>query len=85
MGFRGIITYKEGQQMMGEAQYYRRKLPVKALRLSSRISVESRTGVIETGHPGDYLVQDVARPQDFWIIRKEVFENEFEQDNGAKE
>jgi hypothetical protein len=79
MGFRGIVTKTEGQQIMESAQLYRRKLPIKAVRLESRTSIESRTGVIETGYPGDYLCQDVTRPQDLWIIKKEVFESEFER------
>ena len=76
--FRGIITKTEGRELMADAKLYRRKVPVKAVQITKRFSVESRTGVIETGHPGDYLLEDTLRPDDLWIVRKEVFENEFE-------
>jgi hypothetical protein len=79
MGFRGILTRKEAFDMMDKGEIYLRKVPVKAVQLTSKVSLETRTGQIENGKPGDYLVQDVTRPEDFWIIRREVFESEFER------
>jgi hypothetical protein len=78
LSFRGIITRSEGRELLAEAKLYRRKVPVRAVQITRRFSVESRTGVIETGHPGDYLLEDIHRPDDLWIVRKEVFETEFE-------
>jgi hypothetical protein len=78
LGFRGIITKKEGRDILRLSKLYRRTRPVRAIKLTKKLSVESRTGIIETGYPGDYLVADIEYPDQFWIVRREVFETEFE-------
>jgi hypothetical protein len=84
VSFRGIITKKEGREMLAEAKLYQRKVPVKAAQITRRFSVESRSGVIETGMPGDYLLEDTLVPDDLWIVKKSVFEAEFEQVSGEE-
>jgi hypothetical protein len=77
LSFRGIITRKEGREILERSKLYRRKAPVKAIQLTSRTSVETRMGIIEIGYPGDYLVEDPLHPDDLWIVKREVFEDEF--------
>jgi hypothetical protein len=73
-----VITQKQAVLIMKNARLFTRKSPVRAVLLKSKILINSRNGVIETGRRGDYLVQSIRRPLDFWIVRKEVFEAEFE-------
>jgi hypothetical protein len=78
MSFRGILSKKQAHDLMSEAAQYARKVPVKAVQVMKKFSVETRTGDVETGYPGDYLLQDILHPDDFWIVRREIFEAEFE-------
>lgn len=84
MNFRGIITKREGREILADAKLYWRKVPVKAVQITKRFSVEARSGVIETGMPGDYLLEDTIVPDDLWIVKKSVFEAEFEPASGQE-
>jgi len=81
MSFRGVITKREGREMLAKAKLYHRTVPVKAVQITRRLSVESGSGVIEAGSTGDYLLEDTLRPDHLWIVKKNVFEEEFEQVN----
>jgi hypothetical protein len=54
---------------------YRRKSPVKAIRMEARFTIETRDGIV-TGHPGDYIVDalDDGFP---WVIPGDVFNTIF--------
>lgn len=79
MGFRNILTKPEYEDLLANSKTYRRKIPVRAVQMDRRFSIETRDGVIVNGHPGDYVVQNTrgdARP---WVITKEIFESSFEE------
>ncbi len=78
MGFRNILTKPEYEELLEKSKIYRRKIPVRAVQMNRRFSIETRDGAIVNGHPGDYVVQNTrgdARP---WVITKEIFEGSFE-------
>jgi hypothetical protein len=63
-------------QLFEETQTaYRRKSPVKAIRMEGRFTIETRDGIV-TGRPGDYIV-DALDDGSPWVIPGEVFNNIF--------
>jgi hypothetical protein len=75
--FRGIITAAECDELFAKADYYTRTVPIRAVQIDRRLSVETRDGTLVTTQPGDYIVQDTSADKRPWVIRSEVFEQNF--------
>lgn len=78
MGFSGILTREEYEELFENGKTFRRKIPVKAIQMNRRFSIETRDGIIVAGHPGDYIVQNTRGDSRPWVVRKDIFEDSFE-------
>ncbi len=77
MSLTDLLNDEETAWFLHGAPIYRKKVPVRAVKMTKSFTVETHEGLLQ-GQEGDYLVQNTEGDSKPWPVKKEIFEKTYE-------